>query len=162
MRPQSKFKKPRSIESEFDWFDEDELLETNIADEIAVEEIRAACRRVIEQGGTIVQISFGTALERRLVGIETEFFYALAENKRCCPLGALLIGERAWGSPLATAMRRLKVDQMWVVGFIHGVDRLTVMTLGARKYLLERNANYVAGVAAGMKVGREFIQVGSF
>lgn len=152
----------------FDWAEEREPSVGAVPPEDITERIAAACERHMQGGGLIVRGAFGASTVNRVRenrgrdergetiwgGISGVY----AVNKHCCPLAPLLGGLPSRFNPVADFAAVLGVDHLWVVGFIHGVDK-EVFAVGKRQGQLEESLSYVDGRAAGAKIGERFITI---
>ena len=150
----------------FEWSEEREPEVAAILPEGIAERIAAACEDWMRRGGLIVRGTFGVSTVNRRRknegrdargqiiwgGISGEY----EVKKHCCPLAPLLEGLPSRFNPMADFAAALGVDHLWVVGFIHGVDK-EVFAVGKRQGQLEESLSYVDGRAVGVKIAERYV-----
>jgi hypothetical protein len=152
----------------FDWDEPGEVAIPEMPPEGLVERITAACESHLRGGGLIVRGAFGveTVQRKRENRGRDERGQVIwgglsgvwAVKKHCCPLAPLLDGLPSRFNPVADFALVLGVDHLWILGFIHGVDR-EAFVIGRRLADFEESLSYVDGRAAGVQIAERFVTV---
>lgn len=152
----------------FDFGVEADSASTTEACARATELLREVCREWTRQGNRIDVCGFGVTTRGVVRDCDTYSptynrilnpgrYVAIGEI--CDPLGALLAGQRSTLMPVLDAARVLKVDEFYVVGFIHGFDSKGASSLvGKNLDKLEMNPAYHAGRDAGWEMRHRFVK----
>lgn len=151
----------------FDWGEPDaESVVSPMPPEDIAERIAEACERHMLGGGLIVRGAFGVLTvncKRENKGRDARgqiiwggISGVYEVKKHCCPLAPLLAGLPSRFNPVADFALVLGVDHLWVLGFIHGVDK-EVLAVGRRLEQLEESLSYVDGRATGVKIAERYV-----
>ncbi len=60
--------------------------------------------------------------------------------------------------PLLDAMKILQVDDLWIVGFVHGFDRANIVLIGKNLEKFSEHKSYLEGKDAGRTVAARFVK----
>jgi hypothetical protein len=142
----------------FDWHEGEQLF--SLPPDLSLREmISDGCERWTERGGMIVRYCFGLEtvnLRRDERDVLSGIYKA---NKYCCPLAPLLDGSPSNFHPLADAARLLQVDQFFIVGFMHAVDKTTLDVIGKRMDTFKEAPSYFEGESLGAEIAAKYIRI---
>lgn len=145
----------------FDWLDEPEETAPPVGDTDPLELLRSACElHTSEREGMIVRFSFGVdVINRRRAAGDKPLTGTYQASNYCDPFGALLHGTPYGAGILPDAARLLGVDELFIVGFLHGLDKAVHSLTGRREEVFEKSASYQSGYEVGDKIAEEFVRI---